>query len=75
MTIVGARLPALIGGSALFDTVFVFPGLGLWAAQAAAAKDFSVMVAVVTVTAAIMVLGNLLVDISYAAVDPRIRYT
>jgi peptide/nickel transport system permease protein len=75
LTIVGARLPTLIGGSALFERVFVFPGLGLWAANAAAAKDFSVMIAVVTVTSTIMVIGNVVVDISYAAVDPRIRYS
>ena len=75
LTIVGARLPALIGGSALFERVFVFPGLGLWAANAAAAKDFSIMVAVVTVTSTIMVISNVLVDVSYAAVDPRIRYS
>jgi len=52
LTIVGARLPGLIGGSALFERVFVFP-----------------------VTSAIMVISNVIVDVSYAAVDPRIRYS
>jgi peptide/nickel transport system permease protein len=75
LTIVGYHLPGLFGGSALFETVFLFPGLGQWAANAASAKDYPVMMVVITVTAILIVLSNLLVDIAYAAVDPRIVYS
>lgn len=75
LTVVGFYLPELFGGSALFETVFLFPGLGQWAANAASAKDYPVMMAVVTVTGTLIVLSNLAVDIGYAVVDPRIRYS
>jgi peptide/nickel transport system permease protein len=75
LTIVGYHLPGLFGGSALFETVFLFPGLGQWAANSASAKDYPVMMVVITVTAILIVLSNLLVDIAYAAVDPRITYS
>jgi peptide/nickel transport system permease protein len=74
VTIIGHELPAVFGGSALFETVFLWPGLGQWAAKAAAAHDFSIMMVVVTVTATLIVLANLVVDVAYAVIDPRISY-
>lgn len=75
LTIVGYYLPGLFGGSALFETVFQFPGLGQWVAYAASAKDYPVLMAVVTITAILIVLSNLAIDIAYAVVDPRISYS
>jgi peptide/nickel transport system permease protein len=75
VTIIGHELPSVFGGSALYETVFLWPGLGQWAAKAAAAHDFAIMMVVVTVTATLIVLANLVVDIVYAVIDPRISYS
>jgi peptide/nickel transport system permease protein len=75
VTIIGHELPAVFGGSALYETVFLWPGLGQWAARAAAAHDFAVMMVVVSVTATLIVLANLVVDVVYAVIDPRISYS
>ena len=75
VTIIGHELPGVFGGSALYETVFQWPGLGQWAAKAAASHDFAVMMVVITVTATLIVLTNLLVDVVYAVIDPRISYT
>jgi peptide/nickel transport system permease protein len=75
VTIIGHEIPGVFGGSALYETVFLWPGLGQWAAKAASAHDFAVMMVVITVTATLIVLTNLVVDIAYAVIDPRISYS
>jgi peptide/nickel transport system permease protein len=75
LTIVGRSVPTIIGGSAIFETAFNYPGVGMWAAQAAAAKDFSIMIATVTVIATLVIFSNLVVDICYVWVDPRVTYS
>lgn len=75
VTIVGRNLLVIIGGSAFFETAFNYPGVGMWAAQAAQAKDFSVMIATITVTATLFILNNLIVDICYVIIDPRVSYS
>jgi peptide/nickel transport system permease protein len=75
VTIVGRMMPNIVGGSALYETAFAYPGVGQWAAVAAGQKDFSIMIAVITVTATIVIVSNLIVDVSYAFIDPRVTYT
>jgi peptide/nickel transport system permease protein len=75
VTIVGRMVPGIVGGSALYETAFAYPGVGQWAAVAARQKDFSIMIAVITVTATIVIVSNLVVDVAYAFVDPRVHYT
>jgi peptide/nickel transport system permease protein len=75
VTIVGRMVPTIVGGSALFETAFAYPGVGQWTAMAASAKDFSIMIATITVTATLVIASNLVVDVSYAFVDPRVQYT
>jgi peptide/nickel transport system permease protein len=75
LTVIGHEIPNLLGGAALYETIFLWPGLGQWAATAAASHDFSIMMVVISVTAALIVLSNLLIDIVYAIVDPRISYS
>ncbi|MSP13613.1 MAG: ABC transporter permease [Chloroflexi bacterium] len=75
VTIIGHELPGVFGGSALYETVFLWPGLGQWAAKAAASHDFAIMMVVITVTATLIVFTNLFVDIIYAVIDPRISYS
>ena len=75
LTIVGRSVPFIIGGSAIFETAFNYPGVGMWAAQAAQAKDFSIMMATITVIATLVIFTNLVVDICYVWVDPRVSYS
>ena len=64
----------LMTGSVVTETVFSWPGTGLLVVDAVRARDFQVVQAVVIVFAGIFILTNLLVDILYASLDPRIRY-
>jgi peptide/nickel transport system permease protein len=67
-------LAVLITGAILVETVFAWPGIGQLVYQGIVFRDFPVVQAVVLLTAGIVVVVNLLVDITYAYVDPRIRY-
>jgi peptide/nickel transport system permease protein len=64
----------LMTGSVVTETVFSWPGTGLLAIDAVRARDYQVVQAVVIVFSAIFIMTNLLVDILYAYLDPRIRY-
>ena len=64
----------LITGSVIIESVFAWPGTGLLAVDAVRARDFQVVQAIVIVFAAVFILTNLVVDILYAYIDPRIRY-
>lgn len=75
MTYFGLLLGGFMTGSVVIETVFSWPGVGLLAIDALRARDFQVVQSVVLFFAVIYILCNLLVDILYAYVDPRIRYT
>ncbi|HEX6149991.1 ABC transporter permease [Nocardioides sp.] len=72
-TIIGLQVGALLGGAVLTETVFSFPGIGQALAEAFRDKDYAVLQVLIMAAAAIFVLVNLLVDISYALIDPRVR--
>jgi peptide/nickel transport system permease protein len=74
VTLLGLSLPGLIGGSFIFETIFAWPGMGRLAYDAAMSFDYPVIMGDVTIAAVLTILGNLLADISYAMIDPRIRY-
>jgi peptide/nickel transport system permease protein len=65
----------LITGSVVIESVFAWPGTGLLAVDAVRARDFQVVQAIVIVFAAVFIMTNLVVDILYAYIDPRIRYS
>ncbi len=73
VTIIGLSLGGLLGGAILTETIFSLAGLGTAMFEAITARDYSVIQAFVVVVAFIYVVVNLLVDISYAYLDPRIR--
>jgi peptide/nickel transport system permease protein len=73
MTIAGIDLGALMGGAILTETVFSRPGIGLMIFQAIGARDMPVVAGGVLFATLVYVLANLVVDLGYAAVDPRIR--
>ena len=74
VTAVGLQFGGLISGAFLTETVFGRPGLGRYVVQAITARDYPVIQATVMITAVAFVLINLLVDLLYAAIDPRITY-
>ena len=73
ITILGLSLPDLIGGSVIAETIFSIPGMGRLFYDAVMARDYPVVMALVTIGAVLTMLGNLLADVAYAYVDPRIR--
>ena len=74
VTLLGLGLPNLAGGSVLMETVFNVPGMGRLLVQAVLDKDFVVVQAAVLIIGIIISVANLVVDISYGLLDPRIRY-
>ncbi|HNC75267.1 MAG TPA: ABC transporter permease, partial [Elusimicrobiota bacterium] len=74
VTILGLSLPDLIGGSFIFETIFAYPGMGRLGFDAVMARDYPVVMAVGTIAALLTLLGNFAADLTYAAVDPRIRF-
>lgn len=74
LTIVGLQFGALLGGSVVVETVFGRQGIGFMAADAIQSLDFILVQGTVMLAALAFVLANLLVDISYSLLDPRIRY-
>jgi peptide/nickel transport system permease protein len=74
VTLMGGVLAALVGGSVLFENTFSWPGIGRMAVQAAFQRDYPVLMALNMFSALLVILGNLLADIAYGWVDPRVRY-
>jgi ABC-type dipeptide/oligopeptide/nickel transport system permease component len=74
ITMLGLQLGALLGGAVVTETIFSRPGLGRLAVDAILNRDFPLVQGTVLVAAVVYVLVNLVVDIAYAAVDPRIHY-
>jgi peptide/nickel transport system permease protein len=74
VTVVGLSLPTLVGGAVLTETVFAWPGIGRLAVGAVFERDYPVIMGVNLIVAAVVILGNLLTDIAYCFIDPRISY-
>ncbi|HTL71025.1 MAG TPA: ABC transporter permease [Candidatus Eisenbacteria bacterium] len=72
-TVVGLSIPGLLGGSVIFESIFSIPGMGRLFFSSVFARDYPVIMGVLVLGAALTLLGNLLADLSYAAIDPRIR--
>lgn len=75
VTLIGLELPGLVSGGLVVEVVFGWPGIGRFAFQRALAYDFTTVMGVVTFAALLVVIGNLLADVLYAILDPRIRYS
>ncbi len=74
VTIVGLSIPGLLGGSVIFESIFALPGLGRLFYEAVMMRDYPLIMAEVVLGAVLTMIGNLIADIGYAYVDPRIRY-
>jgi peptide/nickel transport system permease protein len=73
VTLVGTHLAELIGGTILIESIFGWPGLGLLSLKAALNEDIPMIVALTLCASVLVVLGNLLADVLYRVIDPRVR--
>jgi len=74
-TVIGLQVGLLLSGAVLTETIFAWPGIGSWLAGAIFNRDYPVLQGGVLFVAVVFVVVNLLVDVSYAIINPRIRYS
>jgi peptide/nickel transport system permease protein len=74
LTLLAGLLPAILGGSVIVEYIFGIPGMGLWVVDAIYQRDYNVILVVELFSTLLVLVGLLLTDLSYALVDPRIRY-
>jgi peptide/nickel transport system permease protein len=74
VTLVALDVPELFTGAVVTETIFAWPGMGRLYLESLARLDYSVLMAILTVSALLVILSNLLADVVYAYLDPRIRY-
>ena len=74
VTLLGLSLPSLVSGAILVEVVFNYSGMGLAFYQAALNNDFNVLLGFTVLAVTATILGNLLADVGYAVLDPRVRY-
>ena len=73
ITLLGLSIPGLIGGAVITETIFAIPGMGQLFYQAVMSRDYPLVMGILVIGAVLILLGNLVADISYALADPRIR--
>jgi peptide/nickel transport system permease protein len=73
ITLIGLTIPTLLGGAAITETIFSWPGVGFMGVEAVAQRDYPVVLAFVMIGGVGVVVGNLAADICYAVADPRIK--
>jgi peptide/nickel transport system permease protein len=74
LTVIGLQVGRLLAGAILTETIFSWPGIGLWVYESIESRDYAIVQGVSLFIAVIVVSVNLLTDVLYAAVDPRIKY-
>ncbi|KGQ38410.1 ABC transporter permease subunit [Gallibacterium genomosp. 1] len=74
VTVIGLIVGQLLSGAILTETIFSWPGIGKWVIEAIRARDYPVVQSAVLIIATIIIIVNLLVDLLYGVVNPRIRY-
>jgi len=74
LTVIGLQVGQLLAGAILTETIFSWPGIGLWVYESIESRDYAIVQGASLFIAAIVVVVNLVTDLLYAAVDPRIKY-
>jgi len=74
VSVIGVQFGYMLGGSIYIETIFAWPGLGRLAADSIGVRDFPMVQAIAVFTSLVVVALNLLTDVAYALIDPRIRY-
>ncbi|MCC6625923.1 MAG: ABC transporter permease [Chloroflexi bacterium] len=75
VTILGALLPAVLGGAVITETIFNWPGMGRLFFEAASTRDYPLLLGILLIGTFLTILGTLIADLLYGVVDPRIRYS
>ena len=73
ITVIGLLIPRLVGGAAITETIFSWPGMGRLAVEAAFKRDYPLVMGITVVFALAVIASNLLVDVAYGLVDPRVK--
>ena len=74
LTLIGLSASILVGGSVIMESIFTLPGMGLRMITALRDRDIPVVMGIMVVIALVVIIANLVIDIAYSLVDPRIRY-
>lgn len=74
ITVIGDQAAALLNGAVVIETIFGFPGVGKLMIDSILQRDFNVVLAAIMITAIAIFIMNMLIDLAYSALDPRIRY-
>ena len=74
VTLVGMQIPMLISGSIVFEQIFTLPGVGRYMIEAISARDYPVIVAINLLVSVVVLVSILTVDLTYAWLDPRVKY-
>jgi peptide/nickel transport system permease protein len=74
ITVVGLELGTLLSGSIIVETVFVWPGMGSLLIEGLQSRDYPLIIGLVLVYTTMFVIINMIIDICYAVIDPRIRF-
>lgn len=74
ITIIGSYIPGLLGGAVFIESIYSWPGMGSLFVQGVESRDYALIMGLILILAIIILVVNLLVDIAYAVVDPRVRY-
>lgn len=75
VTVIALGLPRLLGGTVIVEAIFAWPGMGTLAITAVRGRDYPVIMAINLITAVMILMSNLLADVIYAVIDPRIKYS
>ena len=75
LTVIGLYFGWLLGGTVLVETVFDWPGLGLYATKAILAQDMMPVIAVALVIGLLFIIANLVIDLAYGVINPKVRYS
>ncbi len=74
VTLAGLTVAGLLTGAIITETIFAYPGIGSWGAQAATQLDYPGVLGFAVFTALLVVVANLVVDLAYGMIDPRVRF-
>jgi peptide/nickel transport system permease protein len=74
ITVIGLRLPTLFGGAIIIETIFNWPGMGILYLDGVVTRDYPLIMGMVLISAVLIVISNLITDLTYAIADPRIQY-
>lgn len=74
VTVIGLSIPTLVAGALFIETIYSWPGMGSLFVEAVSARDYPMVMGIMLVSAVVVLLANLLTDLAYGVVDPRIRY-